>query len=178
MQSSNGELPSDGKQLVQKPKYTGERLLRDRPRVYRKVVELLAAGTGYREICRECGVADDTVKAVERREAVPIAARKERLMSVFANVAEVSAERMEQLASKANLRDAGITAGIATEKMLLLHGEPTMHVQHSVQVSGNAIYEQLNALAQRLNQSQPKTATVIEVTPQAALPGSDASCSC
>jgi len=39
-------------------------------------------------------------------------------MSIFANIAEISAERMEELAGQASLRDSGITAGIATDKLL------------------------------------------------------------
>jgi hypothetical protein len=34
-----------------------------------------------------------------------------------------AAERMEDLAGKASLRDAGTTAGIATDKLLALLGE-------------------------------------------------------
>ena len=44
-------------------------------------------------------------------------------MSIFGNVAELGAERMEELAGKASLRDAGITAGIATDKLLALTGQ-------------------------------------------------------
>jgi hypothetical protein len=44
-------------------------------------------------------------------------------MSIFGNVAELAAERMEELAGEATLRDAGITAGIATDKLLALLGE-------------------------------------------------------
>jgi hypothetical protein len=44
-------------------------------------------------------------------------------VSIFGNVAEIAAERMEQLAGQATLRDAGITAGIATDKLLALSGE-------------------------------------------------------
>jgi hypothetical protein len=63
------------------------------------------------------------VRAVRKREAVPIAERKQRLVSIFGNVAEIAAERMEELAGDATLRDAGTTAGIATDKLLLLLGE-------------------------------------------------------
>ena len=52
-----------------------------------------------------------------------MAERKQRLMSIFANVAEISAERTEQLAGQASLRDAGITSGIATDKLLALSGD-------------------------------------------------------
>jgi len=44
-------------------------------------------------------------------------------MSIFANVAETCAERMEELCGKANLRDAGISGGIATENVLALTGQ-------------------------------------------------------
>jgi len=52
------------------------------------------------------------------------------LISIFGNVAELSAERMEELCGKASLRDAGVSAGIATDKMLALTGQsPAVAVQ-------------------------------------------------
>jgi hypothetical protein len=51
---------------------------------------------------------------------VSIAEQKQRLVSIFGNVAEIAAERMEKLAGGATLRDAGTTAGIATDKLLAL----------------------------------------------------------
>jgi hypothetical protein len=53
-------------------------------------------------------------------------------MSIFGNVAEIAAERMEELAGQASLRDAGTTAGIATDKLLALSGDPALHIQHDV----------------------------------------------
>ena len=45
-------------------------------------------------------------------------------------MAELSAERMEELCGKASLRDAGVSAGIATDKMLALTGQaPAVAVQ-------------------------------------------------
>lgn len=58
-----------------------------------------------------------TVRAVRDREAIPIAERKERLVSILGNVAELTAERMEELAPHATLRDAGMAAGVATDKL-------------------------------------------------------------
>jgi hypothetical protein len=45
-------------------------------------------------------------------------------MSIFGNVAEIAAERMEELAGQASLRDAGTTSGIATDKLLALTQDP------------------------------------------------------
>jgi len=103
-QSRNGQSQSEAKP---KGRFTGERLLRERPRVYRKVVELLAEpGMSINQITKFCRVSEHTVRAVRDREAISIAERKQRLMSIFGNVAELGAERMEELAGKASLRDA------------------------------------------------------------------------
>jgi hypothetical protein len=111
--------------------FTGERFLRERPRVYRKVVELLAdPGMSVNQITKLCRVSEHTVRAVREREAVSIAERKQRLMSIFGNVAEIAAERMEELAGTASLRDAGTTAGIATDKLLALSSDPQANNQH------------------------------------------------
>ena len=72
IQSSNGQPLSQGDRRKPKGNYTGERLKVLRPETYRRVVRLLAEPrdyVSYREICRRCHVTDDTVKAVEQREA-------------------------------------------------------------------------------------------------------------
>jgi hypothetical protein len=121
----NGQLQSEPEQSTPKGRFTGERLLRERPRVYRKVVELLAEpGMSINQITKLCRVSEHTVRAVREREAISIAERKQRLTSIFANVAEIAGERMEELAGMASLRDAGITAGIATDKLLALSSDP------------------------------------------------------
>ena len=138
-------------------RFTGERLLRERPRVYRKVVELLAdPGVSINQITKLCRVSEHTVRAVRDREAISIAERKQRLMSIFGNVAELGAERMEELAGKANLRDAGTTAGIATDKLLALIGQTPPSVGVVIMPSETdreerrAIDAKLDAIAKRL----------------------------
>src|SRR5438132_4031283 len=83
MQSRNCLSLSDGKRPKSRGNYTGERLKSLRPETHREVVRLLAEPrehVSYREICRRCHVTDDTVKAVEQRESVSIAARKQEPM--------------------------------------------------------------------------------------------------
>lgn len=128
IQSHNGHLQSEPKQ---RGRFTGERLLRERPRVYRRVVELLAEpDMSINQITKLCRVSEHTVRAVRDREAISIAERKQRLMSIFGNVAEIAAQRMEELAGQASLRDAGTTAGIATDKLLALSSDPQANQQH------------------------------------------------
>jgi len=125
IQSRNGQSQSEPEQSKPKGRFTGERLLRERPRVYRKLVELLAEpGMSINQITTLCRVSEHTVRAIRDREAISIAERKQRLMSIFGNVAEIAAERMEELAGQASLRDAGPTAGIATDKLLALGSDP------------------------------------------------------
>lgn len=83
-------------------------------------------------IARRHRVSEHTVRAIRAREAVAIAERKQRLVSIFGNVAEIAAECMEELAGQASLRDAGTTAGIATDKLLALSGDPALTIQHDV----------------------------------------------
>jgi hypothetical protein len=126
IQSSNGQSQDD--RLLSPPgsqaRFTAERVLRTRPKTYRAIVQLLAdPDAKVEQIAKLHRVSTHTVRAIREREAVAIAERKQRLISVFGNVAEMSAERMEELCGKATLRDAGVSAGIATDKMLALTSE-------------------------------------------------------
>jgi hypothetical protein len=120
-QQNNG--PAIPTRKKRKPRYTGERLLRERPKIYRQVVRLLGEGWSANKICKLCYVTRETVRAVERREAVEISERKKTLAAMLANVAELGAERMEQTIGKTTLRDAAIGTGIAVDKMLALTGQ-------------------------------------------------------
>jgi hypothetical protein len=107
----------------ERPRYTGERLLRERPKIYRQVVRLLGEGWSSNKICKWCHVTRETVRAVERREATEISARKKSIVGILSNVAELGASRMEETIGKAGLRDAAIGTGIAVDKMLALTGQ-------------------------------------------------------
>ena len=88
-------------------RFTAERVLRTRPKTYRAIVQLLAdPDATVMHVAKRHRVSEHTVRAIRAREAVGIAERKQRLMSIFANLAEVSAERTEELAEQPNLRDA------------------------------------------------------------------------
>jgi hypothetical protein len=106
-----------------RPRYTGERLLRERPKTYRQVVRLLGEGWSSNKICKWLHVTRETVRAVERREAEEISARKKSIIGILGNVAELGASRMEETIGKAGLRDAAIGTGIAVDKMLALTGQ-------------------------------------------------------
>src|SRR5436190_12381241 len=116
-----------------RPRYTGERLLRERPKIYRQVVRLLGEGWSANKICKWCHVTRETVRAVERREAVAISERKKSIIGILGNVAELGASRMEETIGEAGLRDAAIGTGIAVDKMLALAGQlPSVQIANVI----------------------------------------------
>src|SRR4051812_9845526 len=112
-----------------RPRYTGERLLRERPKIYRQIVRLLGEGWSANKICKWCHVTRETLRAVERREAESINARKKSIIGILGNVAELGASRMEETIGAAGLRDAAIGTGIAVDKMLALTGQMPVGIQ-------------------------------------------------
>ena len=141
-----------GNGQIVKPRgnYTGERLKLLRPETYREVVRLLAEPREHvsiREICRRCHVTDDTVKAIEQREAVPIAARKQELMLQAARIAKHAADRVEDEIDNAPFPQAVVTFGVMTDKIVALSNEiPQIPLLHTVE-PGERSYERFNRLA-------------------------------
>jgi len=135
--------------------YTGERLKSLRPEIYREVVRLLAEPREHvsiREICRRCHVTDDTVKAIERRESVPIAARKQELMMQAARIAKRAADRVEDQIDDAPLPQAVVTFGVMTDKIVLLNNDLATRIPASVELSPLARF---NHFADSLNIPKP-----------------------
>jgi len=90
-------------------RYTGELLLRTRPKTYRTIVrELAEPNASVNGISRRYRVSNHTVMGIREREAKSIAERKKHLVSILADVATVGAERMSEKIGKASLRDAAI----------------------------------------------------------------------
>jgi predicted Zn-ribbon and HTH transcriptional regulator len=149
MQSENGKSLSQHDQPKPQGRYTGERLLRERPLVYNRVVRLLAEPREHvsiREICRQCHVTDDTVKAVEKRETISIAARKQELMVQAARIAKLAYDRVEDQIDNAPLAQAVVTAGVFTDKFQLLSGDATARLNLSLNLQPVNIVAQFEKL--------------------------------
>jgi hypothetical protein len=144
-----------------RPRYTGELLLRTRPKVYRQIVRLLSEGVSANQICKLCHVTRETVRAVEHREAAEISARKKNIIGTLCNVAELGAARMEEKIGKASLRDAAIGTGIAVDKALALLGQtpPSVGVvvmpSETERAEMRAMDAKLDAIARRLAGNTP-----------------------
>src|SRR5262249_37998007 len=147
-------------------KPTGALLKIVRPETYRKVVELLAEPrehVSYREIERVCRVGGDTIKAVERNEAATITERKAKMLQQVTRVAERAWSVVEDKLDGANLAQATICAGVSTDKMLLLAGEPTNRVEVVSLEPATDIYASLARLTADIAtalQKPPQTLTL------------------
>ena len=135
---NNGEaLPPEANRLLapkgSQARYTGELLLRTRPKTYRAIVrELAEPNTSVNGISRRYRVSNHTVMGIREREAKRITERKNHLVSILADVATLGSERMAEKIGKAGLRDAAIGTGIAVDKMLALTGQMPVGVQVAV----------------------------------------------
>ena len=127
-QPNHGQVLSTSRDA--RPRYTGELLLRTRPKIYRQIGRLLGEGWSSNKICKWCHVTRETVRAVEHREAAEISARKKSIVGILSNVAELGASRMEETIGKAGLRDATIGTGVAVDKIIALTSQtPDVAVQ-------------------------------------------------
>ena len=139
-------------------RYTGELLLRTRPKTYRAIVrELAEPNASVNGISRRYRVSNHTVMGIREREAKSIAERKKHLVSILADVATVGAERMERTIGKASLRDAAIGTGIAVDKMLALTGQtPAVQIANIVlpteeeRAERRALHDKLDEITRRL----------------------------
>jgi hypothetical protein len=145
-----------------RPRYTGELLLRTRPKTYRAIVrELAEPNASVNGIARGYRVSNHTVMGIREREAKSIAERKKHLVSILADVATVGAERMSEKIGKASLRDAAIGTGIAVDKVLALTGEtPALQIANiwmpseAEREERRAMHDRLDAIARRLADTQ------------------------
>ena len=166
---NNGQLsPKDNELFAPKgsqARYTGELLLRTRPKTYRAIVrELAEPNASVNGISRRYRVSNHTVMGIREREAKSIAERKKHLVSLLADVATVGAERMSEKIGKASLRDAAIGTGIAVDKMLALTGQtPAIQIANIQMPSEEereerrAVHKRLDEIARRLMEScEPK----------------------
>ncbi|MFZ3377042.1 MAG: hypothetical protein WA183_15955 [Chthoniobacterales bacterium] len=152
----NFDLPEIDKA---KPKFhcTGERLFRDRPDVYKAVVQLIAEpGVSVRTICRECHVSDHTVRSVAEREQIPIATVKKQVLSNITHGLRLASERVIELIPEASPRDALIGVGILGEKMQLLGGEALCRIDLNVKFD---IGEKMDKLTEALRAARAKRVT-------------------
>ena len=111
---------------------TGDRLLRDRPDVYRSCVYLLSQATPVREIKRTLGLHHRTIEAVMIREGQTIDTARRELGARSLRIAGMLAEAMEEKISNGEpmkIGEAAMAFGILAQNGQLLTGGITARVE-------------------------------------------------
>ena len=111
---------------------TGERLLRDRPDVYRSCVYLLSQATPVREIKRTLGLHHRTIEAVMIREGQTIDTARRELGARSLRIAGLLAEAIEEKIESGEpmkLGEAGMVFGILVQQGQVLTGGITARVE-------------------------------------------------
>jgi len=110
---------------------TGERLLSQRPDLYRITVQLLGQGTGIREIKRLTGLHHRTIEAVQLREGATIDTHRKELGARALKVAAMGVELLEERISSGDIKAGELTmaVGILIDKGQVLTGGVTARVE-------------------------------------------------
>ena len=117
--------------------FTGERLWKCHPETYQHIVSMCAERIGVNQIARLLRVSVNTVMSVQRREGVPIEARKRELSELCHSGAALALEGVvEDLAdptrrAKIGTRDKSVVAAVLIDKGQLLAGEATSRLEIS-----------------------------------------------
>jgi hypothetical protein len=160
-QVGNRQMPDYGRP---KGAFTGQRLARERPKVYRQVIALLAQGTSDARIAKLCRVSRNTVAAVKQAEAQTIEQRKQTILATAARVAELGFERIEEELAAGSIKGAQLVpvAGMSVDKVLALSGDPTIRIQHEhAHVHHHNHFAEFNALLEKLPNRKPIEAEVV-----------------
>jgi hypothetical protein len=110
---------------------TGERLMSQRPDLYRITVQLLGQGTGVREIKRLTGLHHRTIEAVMIREGSTIDTHRKELGARALKVAALGVERLEEIIADGSIKpgELSMAVGILIDKGQVLTGGVTARVE-------------------------------------------------
>lgn len=137
---------SANKQLAEAGEFTGERLFRDRPKVYAAVVRMAAEGQSISATARALGVSRNTVCAVRDREGISIEQDKKELLKDLRRAQRLGVEKVIELIPEVtSAKDAAIVSAVMIDKHELLSGGATSRVER-VEVRPDAVREYLDSL--------------------------------
>lgn len=126
--------------------YDASRLKSQRPELYQVIARLLASGIcGKEEIRTLCGVAWETVAAVEADAAPTIRDFKQRMSARLKLAISAAADRLLEQARAGEL--TAIDFGILVDKWLLLEGEATARVEIVEDPAATAFRQAMATLA-------------------------------
>ncbi len=148
--------------------YTGRNIARTRPKTYRKIVSLLAAGQSHISISRECKVSDRSVYAIERAESETITERKQSLAALASRIARGAGESIEDELAKGSIpvNSLPVVFGVAVDKLVALSDQPATTIRvdiHSVPDIYSEFRQAQDAIKQALAHEVPSTVIALPV---------------
>lgn len=120
----------------QQGEFTGARLFKQNPDLYRTIISLLAEGLGVIRIGKLLRVSPNTVMAVRDREPEAIDIAKKRIADLARRGAQVCVEGIVEALldperrTKVSAKDMAIIAGVLVDKSELLSGGATVRIGH------------------------------------------------
>jgi hypothetical protein len=138
MQSSNGQALPQPERVPQPRRHNAK--LCPFP-IRERIVNALANGDSKRAIARALRVSIHTINAVAEQDWQRVAARKAKLAARYEKLADLYTERqIDELESGAkiplNLCQSG--GGIAADKAMALRGDPSLTIQHNVDLQNQS----------------------------------------
>lgn len=109
----------------QRARYTGKIIDKNRERVA-MILAARAMGFGVRQVCEAYHVSPHTLAELERRHGAKLATLKDRVARKFGVFVELGIDRAIREVDAIDIDKLLISLGIATEKLQLLSGEPTV----------------------------------------------------
>ena len=105
---------------------------------------------------------------------MPIAELKERLLAKALRVASKAIDRVEDQIDGANITQATIAFGVATEKSLLLAGEPLARLELNVMPQPQDLYAEMRAITAQITEALKLPASPLSINAKLLLsvPGS------
>lgn len=110
--------------------FTGERLFKRKPDLYRIILSALAEGMGIRQISRAFHVSTNTIMAVRDRESSVIDTEKTKISMNLRKFARLATERLIEEVDFIDIDKLGVPLGIVIDKMQLLDGQATSRIEH------------------------------------------------
>lgn len=151
---------------AEKERYTGERLKKDHPEVYKWLCLALAdPRMSYRRITEISGVKHYILKAIEWQEGLAIAANKKVLANKWGCVSDLVTDKLIELVPEATkIGELSVLGGIATDKRMQLLGDATQKIDITFN-QGPTLAEQMREMLAQAEAKfrEMKQAQVVEV---------------
>jgi hypothetical protein len=122
----------------------GQSVFEREPEKYRRVVEMIEQQRPVRDIAKECQVSFSTITSIRRHAGLSAENEREALTETIRCAARVVAERVLELGELMSPKEASISLGILTDKLLILSGEPNfISVNRSEQIMTHDEYNRI-----------------------------------